>query len=510
MRPNQEKGSDMKLIVKKESAQELKTACLVAGVFEGQMKSDLFTAIDRASSGALSSAIRSKEFSADKGQMLLLHSGSKITTERFLLVGLGKRSDFSLTLLRQTCSDVAKYLGDRKITDFHVNLNHFMVKKATSEQQAQVATEGFLLADYRYDLYLPTERAEKNVRLKQVTLLVSKDGDLEQAKASASCAAATCAGVAFARDLVNAPGNLKSPEYLARQAQAMAEQVGIKASLLDQRQLEQQGFGAMLGVAQGSERSPFLIVLEYQGGQADEKPVALVGKGVVFDAGGISLKPAEKMDEMKMDMGGAAAVLGAMRAAAEMKLPLNLVALVPAVENMPSGSAFRPGDILTSLSGKTVEVLNTDAEGRLILADALTYVERFKPRVVIDLATLTGACIVALGDQAAAVLGNNDGLIRRLLKAGEDSGERLWQLPLWEGYSAQIKSDFADVKNSAGRTAGAITAAAFLQTFAEGYRWAHLDIAGMAWAGQAKAGQPKGGTGFGVRVLLQYLRNEIK
>jgi leucyl aminopeptidase len=293
------------------------------------------------------------------------------------------------------------------------------------------------------------------------------------------------------------------------QAVAMAEQAGITAKLLDRRELERQGFGAMLGVAQGSERDPYLIVLEYRGGAEDEKPIALVGKGVVFDSGGISLKPGEKMDEMKMDMGGAATVLGTMQAAAQLNLPINLVAVVPAVENMPSGTAIRPGDILTSLSGKTIEVLNTDAEGRLILADALTYVGRYQPRFVIDLATLTGACIIALGHQAAAVLGNHDGLIRQLLKAGERSGERFWQLPLWEEYAGQIKSDFADVKNTGGRAAGTITAAAFLQAFADQYKWAHLDIAGMAWEEQGKAGQPKGGTGFGVRALVEYLRGEV-
>ena len=288
----------------------------------------------------------------------------------------------------------------------------------------------------------------------------------------------------------------------------MAETVGINAKLLDRRELERQGFGAMLGVAQGSERDPYLIVLEYRGGAEDEQPIALVGKGVVFDSGGISLKPGEKMDEMKMDMGGAATVLGTMQAAAQLKLPVNLVGVVPAVENMPSGTAMRPGDILTSLSGKTIEVLNTDAEGRLILADALTYVGRYKPRYVIDLATLTGACIIALGNHAAAVLGNHDGLIRKVLKAGESSGERFWQLPLWEEYAGQVKSDFADVKNIGGRAAGTITAAAFLQAFADQYKWAHLDIAGMAWADQGKAGQPKGGTGFGVRALINYLREQ--
>jgi leucyl aminopeptidase len=500
----------MKLQVKKGVALEQKTACLVLGVFEGKLKSEVLGAVDTLTAGAFVRAVRSKEFSGTKGQTLLLHAGDGNAIERCLFVGLGKESSFSLEALRQVSSDVANFLAGIQLAKFDLALSQLNLKKVGAAQKIQAVAEGVLLADYSYDRYLPEDRPGKAAVLDTVTLLIDDDADLTLAKQAATDAESICAGVCFARDLVNAPGNLKSPQYLAYQAVAMAEQVGIKASLLDQRALEEQGFGAMLGVAQGSERPPYLIVLEYQGGNADEKPVALVGKGVVFDSGGISLKPSEKMDEMKMDMGGAATVLGAMQAAADLKLPLNLVAVVPAVENMPSGTAIRPGDILTSLSGKTIEILNTDAEGRLILADALTYVERFNPRVVIDLATLTGACIVALGDQAAAVLGNNDGLIRQLLKAGERSNERLWQLPLWEGYSALVKSDFADVKNSGGRSAGAITAAAFLQTFAGKYTWAHLDIAGMAWAGQSKSGQPKGGTGFGVRVLIEYLQGEGK
>jgi leucyl aminopeptidase len=433
-----------------------------------------------------------------------------MVAERILLVGLGKESALTLTALRQISSDVVKFLTEKQQGSFLLALSQLSFKKSGFEERVQAIAEGVLLADYRYDLYQPKNQPGRPIRLEKVTLLIDAKMDTAKAKAALSAAEAICSGVCFARDLVNAPGNLKSPEYLAMQAVSMAEQTGIKAQLLDQRELERQGFGATLGVAQGSERPPYLIVLEYSGGHADAKPIALVGKGVVFDAGGISLKPAEKMDEMKMDMGGAAAVLGAMRAAAEMKLPINLVAVVPAVENMPSGTAIRPGDILTSLSGKTIEVLNTDAEGRLILADALTYVGRYQPRVVVDLATLTGACIIALGHQAAAVLGNHDSLIRQLLKAGERSGERLWQLPLWEEYGALIKSDFADVKNTGGRPAGAITAAAFLQEFAAKYTWAHLDIAGMAWEERGQAGRPKGGTGFGVRALIEYLRAEAK
>ncbi len=305
---------------------------------------------------------------------------------------------------------------------------------------------------------------------------------------------------------MNEPGNVKSPDFLARQAADAAKEAGFDCTILKKPEIEKEKMGALLGVAQGSEREPRLIVMEYSGGKKGDAPVALVGKGVVFDSGGLSIKPSEGMEEMKMDMGGGAAVIGAMTAAALLKLPCNLVGIVPAVENMPSGTAIRPGDILTSASGKTIEVLNTDAEGRLILADALSYVARYQPKTVVDLATLTGACIIALGHHATAVLGNDDKLVRELLAAGERAGEKAWQLPLWPEYAEQIKSDVADVKNIGGRPAGTITAAAFLQKFADDFKWAHLDIAGTAWADAAKPCYPKGGTGVGVRLLIEYLK----
>ena len=500
----------MKITIKNGNAVEQKTPCLVLGVFEGKYKEEPLVQFDQQLCEAFDRATRSKEFTGRKGETLLLHGSSQALAERVLLVGLGKESTFFLHSLRQVTSSVVQLLAEKQLGTFLLTLQQLPIKRTDLSERIQTVTEGVLLADYRYDRYLPKAKPGQPVPLDRVDLLISAEDNTATATAAVAAAEAIGAGVCFARDLVNAPGNLKSPEYLAMQAVAMAEKTGISASLLDRRELKRQGFGAMLGVAQGSEQEPYLIVLEYRGGIETDQPIALVGKGVTFDSGGISLKPSEKMDEMKMDMGGAATVLGTMLAAAQMKLPINLVAVVPAVENMPSGTAIRPGDILTSLSGKTIEVLNTDAEGRLILADALTYVGRYQPRVVIDLATLTGACIIALGHQAAAVLGNHDGLIRQLLKAGERSGERFWQLPLWDEYADLIKSDFADVKNTGGRAAGTITAAAFLQQFADKYRWAHLDIAGMAWAEQGKAGLPKGGTGFGVRALIEYLREEIK
>ncbi len=496
----------MKLSVIQGASSSQATACAVLGYFEGKKGQDLGLTSEQEI--VFKRALLCKEFSGGAGEAMLLHGHAKSSPERILIVGLGKEKDFTLDKLRQVTSDAAKQLALKQLGTFVFALGQLPVKKESLAARIQAVAEGVLLADYSYDRYLPQERTKNIAKLNAVTLLITEEDDPAVATQAVATAEAICAGVCFARDLVNAPGNLKSPEYLAMQAVSMAEKSGAKARLLDRKELEKSGFGALLGVAQGSKRDPYLIVMEYFGAGDDSKPVALVGKGVVFDSGGISLKPADKMDEMKMDMGGAAAVIGTMMAVAKLKLPINLVGVVPAVENMPSGTAIRPGDILTSLSGKTIEVINTDAEGRLILADALTYVARYEPRAVIDLATLTGACIIALGDQAAAVLGNDDKLIGQLLKAGEQSGERLWQLPLWEGYDAQIKSDFADIKNTGGRPAGTITAAAFLKKFADDYHWAHLDIAGMAWEEKGKPGMPKGGTGFGVRLLVDYLRSE--
>jgi leucyl aminopeptidase len=498
----------MEFKIKRGAFEGQRTPCLVLGVAEGKLKTPLLRELDRRLDGTLSRAFRSKEFSGADCEKLLVHAGKDVPWERLLLVGMGRERDICLTRLRQASSGAACFLAEKKITGFLTALGQVPVRGSSLADRIQALGEGILLADYRFDQYLDEEKRKKTITLSTVGVWLAPGEHRAEAEAALEVAEQVCAGVCFARDLVNQPGNCKSPAYLAGQALKMAEQVGIQAMLLERDELEREGFGGILGVAQGSSREPYLIVLQYRGGTDNARPIALIGKGVVFDAGGISLKPSDKMDEMKMDMAGGATVLGAMLTAARMKLPVNLVAVVPAVENMPSGTAIRPGDILTSLSGKTIEVLNTDAEGRLILADALTYVGRYEPRVVIDLATLTGACVIALGHHASAVLGNHDGLIRQLLKAGERSGERLWQLPLWKEYAAMIKSDFADLKNIGGRPAGTITAAAFLQSFANDYTWAHIDIAGTAWEEKGRPGFPKGGTGVGVRMLIEYLRGE--
>ncbi|MDH3999016.1 MAG: leucyl aminopeptidase [Desulfuromonadales bacterium] len=482
-----------------------KTPCLVIGVCEKGFSAPLLKELDQALNGVIGKASRSGEFTGKALELMSLYPAAEtVAAQRILLVGLGSAQELSAEGLRQAAGAVMKPLMAMK-TD-RASLALPQAKKIDSATAAQCMAEGLLLASYRYQRFLGAKAVEERVVPQELTLLLENKDDKAACENALERAQNLCAGVTLARDLVNEPGNVKSPAYLAQQAQAAAAQGQMECSILERAELEEQGFGALLGVAQGSEREPCLIVLEHRGADAKQPPVALVGKGVVFDAGGISLKPAEKMDEMKMDMAGGAAVIGAMLAASLLKLPINLVGVVPAVENMPSGGAIRPGDILTSLSGKTIEVLNTDAEGRLILADALTYVKRFNPKMIVDLATLTGACIIALGHHASAVLGNDDKLVRKLLAAGEASGERLWQLPLWPDYSKQIKSEVADVKNMGGRPAGTVTAAAFLQEFADDQCWAHLDIAGTAWRDQEQPYIPKGGTGVGVRLLVSFLQ----
>ena len=500
----------MDVLLKKGNPTKQKTACLVVGVNEGKKMSPAVAAIDAELDKALRKAMRRDAFSGKVGQTFAIDPATGLKAERVLFVGLGAEKKTTGEVLRRAVGTALKNAGDVRATDMMLVFESFELRHASDEERARVLTEGLLLGGYRFDRYLTSEESKKEKTPKVVTFQYATIKQEDAIRDGVAQAQAICRGVVLARDLVNEPGNVKSPTFLAEQAAAAGKETGFKCTILDQQQLEQENMGAMLGVAQGSEREPCLIVMEYNGGKKGEAPVALVGKGVVFDSGGISIKPSEGMEEMKMDMGGAAAVIGTLTAAALLKLPCNLVGVVPAVENMPSGSAIRPGDILTSASGKTIEVLNTDAEGRLILADALNYVSRYKPETVIDLATLTGACIIALGHEATAVLGNDDKLASALIGAGERAGERAWQLPLWDEYSELIKSDVADVKNIGGRPAGTITAAAFLQKFAEEYSWAHLDIAGTAWADSAKPCYPKGGTGVGVRLLIEYLKNASK
>ncbi len=485
-----------------------KTDCLILGVFEKDFSTPLLKELDTQLQNTLTKARRAGEFAGKPGETLLLRPLGTLPAARIVLTGLGTRRNCTAGQLRKAAATAIGQLRKSKLRTLSCALSLLDLPNTPLADRIRATAEGLLLAGYRFDRYQTGEDARQETSPETISLLVNTPAEQTLAAREIANTRNLVRGVFLARDLVNEPGNIKSPAFLAEQARSIAEETGMRCEIMGRDTLREEGMGALLGVAQGSAREPFLITLEYQGGGAGEAPVALVGKGVVFDAGGISLKPAEKMDEMKMDMAGAAAVLGTMLTAALLELPINLVGVVPAVENMPSGTAIRPGDILTSLSGQTIEVLNTDAEGRMILADALTYVKRFEPRQVIDLATLTGACIIALGHHATAVLGNDERLIEALRKAGDQSGERLWPLPLWDEYDEQIKSSVADIKNTGGRPAGAITAAAFLGRFTKGMQWAHLDVAGTAWRSAASPDGPAGGTGVGVRLLTDFLRQQ--
>ncbi len=497
----------MKIQVQIGPVIEKKTPCLLVGIFEEETDSTWTESIFWLTGRNLTHIFQDKEFTGKHQETLLLHMGSEKACLRILLVGLGKEKEITPEKIRRAVGSATGLIKGMKVSAFAVDVASFISEGASPTDISQVLGEGILLADYRFDRY-QTENAEEKPPLIDYVDFCAQDEALEHdLLAGIGLAQSVCEAVFFSRDLVNEPGNVKSPDYLAQQARAMAEKAGLKCTILGKAELEKEGMGALLGVAQGSVREPRLIVLEYVGADPDEDPVVLVGKGVVFDSGGISLKPADKMDEMKMDMAGGAAVIGALLAVSKLGLPQRVVGIIPAVENLPSGTAIRPGDILTSMSGKTIEILNTDAEGRLILADALTYAARYNPRLVIDLATLTGACIVALGHEASAVLGNNRELIGSLIESGQETGERLWEFPLWDDYTELMKSEVADVKNSGGRPAGTISAAVFLKKFAADYKWAHLDIAGTAWEYKGGHYRPKGGTGFGVRLLTHFLQN---
>jgi leucyl aminopeptidase len=386
-----------------------------------------------------------------------------------------------------------------------INLNLILRKK---DQVAQAVAEGSLLGLYQYTPYKTVGREDLK-EMEQLNI-IADEKDFSLIESAIKKAQIISRAVYFARDLISAPSNEMTPSIMAQKAREIARRKNVSCQVLDKAKMKEMGMNALLAVASGSNEESKFIILEYAGGKKSAAPILLVGKGLTFDSGGISLKPADKMDEMKTDMSGGAAVMGVIMAAADLQLPLNITALIPSTENMPSGTACKPGDIIKSYSGKTIEVLNTDAEGRLILADALAYASEFKPAAIIDVATLTGACVVALGDDVIGMLGTNDKLKKEIDKAAQTTGELVWELPLWESYHELIKSDIADYKNSSGRSAGTITAAAFLSKFAGDAPWVHLDIAGPAWTNKEKTYIPKGASGVAVRLLVEFLRNRVQ
>jgi leucyl aminopeptidase len=439
-----------------------------------------------------------REFKGGDKQLLLLHAGGS----HLLAAGLGKRADATPEKIRRATGNAVKRLASLGITQAAIAV--------TSDQLAPV-TDAAILASYKFIKFKSPD--DNHATLKTLTLCLPKNTDLDTAKQVVTRAQAIANAANYAREIANLPANIVYPEVIADYARKLADEFNLACTVLDKPALETGGFGGILAVGGGSARDPRLIALEYHGTpDANVKPIALVGKALTFDSGGISIKPSEKMDEMKFDKSGGCAVLGAMRAIAALNLPLNVIGIIGAAENMPSATSYRPGDIVTSYKGKekravTIEVLNTDAEGRIVLGDALAYARERDPQAIIDLATLTGACVVALGPFAAGLLGNNDALAEKIRAAGERTGERLWPLPLWQEYKDKIKSDIADIKNTGGRDGGVSTAAAFLAKYVGDTPWAHLDIAGTAWTTEDRPYLAKGATGFGVRLLLDVLQN---
>jgi leucyl aminopeptidase len=490
----------MEFIVKSVRPETLKTATLVLPVGEGRRLGEIGKAVDAACAGAISALLKRGDLAGKLGQTLLAHNLAGLKAERILLVGSGKDSELSDRQLRKLLAATYAVLKTLGGSDAALALQDPQVKGRDTYGKARLTVETLADGGYQFDRF-KSQKADASA-LKKFTLLGDKadQADLERASSQAQ---AIAAGMALTRDLGNLPPNLCHPSYLAEEAKALGKAYkNLKVEILDEKKLKELGMGAFLAVAQGSDQPPRLIVLNYQGGKKTEKPYALVGKGITFDTGGISIKPSAGMDEMKYDMCGAASVFGTLKAVLEMQLPINLVCLLACAENMPSGRATRPGDIVTSMSGQTVEILNTDAEGRLVLCDTLTYAERFKPQAVIDIATLTGACIVALGANTSGLMGNDDNLLQQLLDAGRSADDRAWQLPLFDEYQEQLDSPFADIANIGGPKAGTITAGCFLSRFTKNYHWAHLDIAGTAWV---SGGKDKGATGRPVPLLTQYL-----
>ena len=488
----------------KTAAETHNSPCLIAGVFEGGKLPAATQALDQASHGYIGRLIHSGVIEGRSGQTLMLFDVPKSGAERVLLVGLGAEKDLTARGYRKVMLRAVRALNDAGIKEAASTLTLLTVKDADAYWLARHAVEAAEEAAYRFDEFKAQSKDKHKPSLQKLTLLIGSRDQAKAADEGVRTGRAVAEGVSLARTLGNLPPNVCTPAYLAEQARKFAKGTKLKVTVLEAAQMKKLGMGALLSVARGSRQAPKLIVMEYHGGAKGQKPHVLVGKGITFDTGGISIKPAASMDEMKFDMCGAASVFGALKAAMQLGLRMNLVGVVPTAENMPGGDASRPGDIVRTMSGQTVEILNTDAEGRLILCDALTYAERFKPATIVDMATLTGACVIALGNVVSGLFGNNERLVQSLKLAGDKADDRAWPMPLYDEYQEGLKSNFADFPNIAGREGGAITAACFLSRFTKNMTWAHLDIAGTAW----KSGAEKGATGRPVPLLVQYLLDQ--
>ncbi|MBI3083359.1 MAG: leucyl aminopeptidase [Candidatus Omnitrophica bacterium] len=490
----------MRITVRSGRVDQVREGVQVFAALEGERRPERVLPSYAARDRALGRLIAGSGFRGAPNETAFLPRGDRWV----LVVGLGKAKDLALDTVRQFAATAARTVrarGHRALTLPVLREPPF----GSPERVAQALTEGALLGLYRYEKLKQVPKHEKARRIDAITLVVERAGDVAAARRAMDKAEVIAEAVSLVRDLITGPSNLVTPTYLANTARAIAKQHKLTCTVIPFARLKRLGFGGIVGVAQGSAHPAQFIVLDYHPSRA-KKTFALCGKGITFDSGGISLKPSLKMEEMKYDMSGAAAVMGTVKAAAQLSLPVRIVGIVAATENLPSGTAQKPGDVLKTLSGKTVEVINTDAEGRLVLSDCLHYAKRYKPDCVVDLATLTGACRVALGAEAIGLMTKDERLAARINQAGKATHERVWRLPLWNEYAEMLKSDVADIKNVTDTgQAGTITAGKFLETFAEGLPWAHLDIAGTAWTEKDKPYVPKGAVGIGVRLLVELM-----
>jgi leucyl aminopeptidase len=489
----------MKFTLDTTPAHALDTPCLVIGLFSQAPLQGSAQLVDKASNGALQQLIDSGDVDAGWKSTTLLHGLEGVAAKRILIAGCGERDKFDAVRFDSVCKSAGAFLRDHAATRAHICLHEIGPPDLGSHWHLRQAALCLDWSNYRYTATRPPKEDDK-APLESASF--NAGGDLQGALDEA---ASMARGYHRSRNLGDLPPNICTPAYLAGQAREIAaEYANVTVEILDAEAMAELKMSALLAVGQGSVNPPQLIVLKYQGKDDESRPYVLVGKGITFDTGGISLKPGPNMEQMKFDMGGAASVIGAFEAVADLQLPINVVCIVAAAENMPDGNAYRPGDVLTSMSGKTIEVLNTDAEGRLVLCDALTYSQRFNPAALIDVATLTGACVIALGHHACAVMSKHDDLADDLIQAGQQAVDRGWRLPLWDDYQSQLKSNFADMKNVGGMPAGSVTAGCFLSRFTDGQNWAHIDCAGATW----KWGGDGGSTGRPVGLLTQYLINQ--
>jgi len=494
----------MEFSVKSGSLEKQNSACIIVGVFEPRRLSSAAEQLDEISNGYISNILRRGDIEGKSGQMLLLHNVPNILGERILFVGCGKERELDERQYRQIISKTIRTLNDSGSMEAVCYLPELHVKGRDIYWKIRQAVEATQDSLYTFNS-LKTRKEEPRRPLRKIVFNVPTRKELPIGKQAITHALAIAEGISTCKNVANMPPNICNPAYLAEQAKILDDDYDtVTTTIVNEQEMEELGMGSYLAVGRGSVNESLMSIINYNGVKDDSKPLVLVGKGVTFDSGGISLKPGAAMDEMKYDMGGAASVLGTMHALAELNLPINVIGILAGCENMPGGNAYRPGDILTTMSGQTVEVLNTDAEGRLVLCDALTYVERFEPDAVIDVATLTGACVVALGKHATGLLSTHNPLAHELLNASEQSGDRAWRLPLWDDYQDQLDSPFADFTNLGGKGGGTITAACFLSRFTKKYHWAHLDIAGTAWR---SGGKDKGSTGRPVSMLTQFMLN---